>query len=138
MLGLDVGEKRIGVAKSDEAGLMAHGLGFIERKADGSDIERITELVREHRVETVVIGHPINMNGSVGKQAELVQHFAEQLKSAAGVQVKLWDERLSSKEAEGYLLKGDVSRKKRKLKIDQLAAQIILQSFMDAQGNHKS
>ncbi len=152
VLGIDFGSKRIGLAKSDEAGIMAHGLGFVECRRDGSHIQEIIKIIRSEKINTVVIGYPINMNGSIGSKARESERFAEMLREAlrqprgaaepsgrppleqaAGVEVKLWDERLTSKEAERYLLEADVSRAKRKKKIDQLAAQIMLQGYIDAQ-----
>ncbi len=136
ILGIDYGSKRIGLAKTDEAGMMAHGLGFIEHRKTGSHVQEIIKLIVAENITTVVIGYPINMDDSIGPKARESEKFAETIRQALGgqaVEVKLWDERLTSKEAERYLLEADMSRAKRKKKIDQLAAQIMLQGFIDAQ-----
>ena len=133
ILGIDFGSKRIGIAKTDEAGMMAHGVGFMECRKTGSHVQEIVKMIRAENIDTVVIGYPINMDGSIGPKALEAEKFAETIREAAKVEVKLWDERLTSKEAERYLLEADVSRAKRKKKIDQLAAQIILQGYLDAQ-----
>ena len=133
LLGIDYGGKRIGIAKSDEAGVFAHGLGFFGHRSDDEDVSEIVKLVAQYDIGIVVIGYPVNMNGSKGVQAEKVERLAEKLKISTSAEIKLWDERLSSKEAERYLIEQDTSRKKRKRKVDQLAAQIILQAYMDSQ-----
>ncbi|MBI4430876.1 MAG: Holliday junction resolvase RuvX [Candidatus Omnitrophica bacterium] len=133
ILGIDYGTKRIGLAKSDEAGWLAHGLGFVAGPKDGGEIQEIIELIRAENIGTVVIGHPVNMDGSVGPKAREAEAFAESLRQAAQVEVKLWDERLTSKEAQRYLIATNMSRTKRKKKVDQLAAQIMLQGYLDAQ-----
>jgi len=133
ILGLDLGARRMGWARSDEAGIFAHGVGFIESKTEAENVVSVLGLIKEHKAEAVVVGHPLNMNGSGGKQAEAAKRFAERLGQAAGLPVILWDERMSTQEAERYLREGDMSRRKRKGRVDALAAQIILQSYMDAQ-----
>ena len=137
ILGIDFGSKRIGLARSDEAGMMAHGLGFVACRRDGGEIQEIVKIILAENIDTVVVGYPINMDGSIGPKARQTEKFAETIRQALrqppGVEVKLWDERLTSKEAERYLLEADVSRSKRKKKIDQLAAQIMLQGYIDAE-----
>lgn len=132
VLCLDVGTKRIGVAKSDALGVAAHALAMIERKSDAYAVKSVIDLIQEEGVARVVIGLPINMNDTLGPAAEMVKFFSDLLKKELSIPIEFWDERLSSKEAERFLIEADMSRKKRKTKIDSLSAQIILQSYMDA------
>ncbi len=133
LLGLDFGTKRIGVALSDELGWTSQGLTTIERKGKDRDIERIGQLVGEHSVEGIVLGLPLNMDGSEGKAALAVRKFAGLLEERLGITVHLWDERLTSWEAEGILKAAEVKPKKRKQVVDKLAATLILKSYLDAQ-----
>ncbi len=133
ILGLDIGDRRIGVAVSDPLGITAQPLGMIESKGWGPDIRRIGAYVEEYQCKLVVTGLPLLMNGTKGEQANKVIAFAEQLKKA-GFEVALWDERLSSAMAERVLISGDVSREKRKKVVDQTAAAVILQGYLDANG----
>jgi putative Holliday junction resolvase len=130
-MGLDIGTKRIGVAVSDETGTLAQGKGVVQRTTDKEAIEEIKESITEHKVGEVVIGLPLNMDGSKGERAEDSEGFARTLRGETGLPVKLWDERLSTKEVERVLIVADVSRSKRKKVTDKLAAQIILQSYLD-------
>jgi putative holliday junction resolvase len=132
ILGLDYGDVRIGVAVSDEFGWTAQGLEVIRRKNEDADIERIGQLIEQYHVETIVLGMPKNMNGTIGPRGELSMAFAEILKKKFGLPVILWDERLSTVAAERALLSADVSRKKRKQVKDKMAAAIILQSYLDS------
>lgn len=132
IMGLDVGEKRIGVALSDELGFTAQGLGTIERSEPQEDIASLAELIGQWTVEKIVVGMPRNMNGTYGPQAEKVKEFAIRLEEETGVPLVYWDERLTTAAAERVLLAGDVSRKKRRGSIDKLAAVIILQGYLDA------
>lgn len=131
ILGLDLGEKRIGVAVSDPLGITAQGVTVIGRKTLEDDLKRIKEIVDEYRADSIVVGMPINMDGTKGKSAEKVSEFAETLRAAIGVPVNTYDERLSTKESEKFLISSDVSRKKRKSVIDKIAAQIILESYLE-------
>lgn len=132
IMGLDVGEKNIGVAVSDPLGLTAQGLEVIPRDQQGGKLlERLNKLVREYQVERIVVGLPRNMNGSLGKQGLKVLDFARWLESALGLPVETWDERLSTLGAEKILLAADVSRARRKKVIDKLAAAVILQGYLD-------
>jgi putative Holliday junction resolvase len=133
LLGLDFGTKRIGVALSDEMGWTSQGLTTIERKGNRKDIEKIGRLVEEHEVEEIVLGLPLNMDGSEGKSAEAVRKFAALLQERLKIAVHLWDERLSSWEAEGILKEAEVKPKKRKQVVDKLAAALILKSYLEAQ-----
>ena len=131
ILGLDIGTKNIGVALSDESATSAQARGVILRKSDALAITGICDLVREFKVDEVVIGLPINMNGTHGPRAEDSEKFAERLGEILEIEVNLWDERLSTKEMEDVLISALVRRKKRKGVIDKLAAQIILQGYLD-------
>jgi putative Holliday junction resolvase len=133
MLGLDVGDRRIGVAVSDETGLRASPLPKLERVGPKKDLKAVAELVRRHGAAGIVVGLPRNMNGSIGPQAEKVQAFGEALKPVARVPVQYWDERLTTVEAEQILIERNVSRQRRKGLVDQVAAVLILQSYLDAQ-----
>ncbi|ANB57955.1 putative Holliday junction resolvase [Anoxybacillus sp. B7M1] len=134
ILGLDLGTKTLGVAVSDEFGWTAQGVETIpideEKKQFG--LERLREIMEEYQVETIVLGFPKNMNGTVGPRGEASQRFAEWLKRQFSLPVILWDERLSTTAAERMLIAADVSRKKRRQVIDKMAAVIILQSYLDS------
>lgn len=132
ILGLDYGDRRIGVALSDAFGWTAQGLEVIERRREGNEIERITELVKMNEVSEIVVGLPKNMNGSVGPRGEICIEFAEMLRETLDLPVHLWDERLSTVSAERTLVEADVSRKKRKKVVDKMAASLILQNYLDA------
>jgi putative Holliday junction resolvase len=131
-MGLDLGDATIGVALSDGLGLTAQGLATLARKGGRGDLESLGALCREHDVARVVVGLPRNMNGTEGPRAEKSRRFATELRAALDLPVFLWDERLSSAEAERVLITANVSRKRRGEVIDKLAAQILLQSFLDA------
>jgi putative holliday junction resolvase len=130
-LGLDVGEVRIGIAVSDETGLIARGLTTLERVSWKQDLETLKALIEENQVGHIVVGRPLNLSGSQGVQADRVAAFVERLRAVTPIEISLWDERLSSSAAEKVLLEGGVQRGKRKQIIDKLAAVIILQGFLD-------
>jgi len=132
ILGLDIGDVRIGVAMSDLLGITAQGLETYQRKDEKEDIEHFTEIVRKNDVTTIVCGLPKNMNGSIGPQAEKARAFGQALQERSGIQVTYWDERLTTKSAHDMLISGNVSRKKRKAVVDKIAAVYILQGYMDA------
>lgn len=136
-MALDVGDRRIGVAVSDELGLTASALTVIERGDGEKDLARIEQTVKEHEVQELVVGLPRQLDGRLGPQAEKVQGFMERLRTSLPIPVVEWDERLSTKFAERVLLMGDVSRSKRKKKIDMLAAAIILQGYLDYRGGDR-
>lgn len=129
IMGLDVGEKRIGVAVSDSLGYTAQGISTIKRE----DIEELKKIVSDYNIGEIVVGLPKNMDGSIGDQGKKVLDFVEKLKQEIDLPMITWDERLTTKEAEGVLLKADLSRAKRKKVIDKLAAVLILQSYLDSQ-----
>lgn len=131
LMGLDVGNKTIGVALSDPFGWTAQGLEVIRRRGLDHDLERLAGIIREHEVEKAVIGLPKNMNGSLGPQADVVQDFVREFTEKLQIPVEMWDERLTTVAAQRALLEADVSRKKRKQVIDKMAAVMILQGFLD-------
>jgi len=131
VLGLDVGARRIGVAQSDPLGITAQAKGFIEQKGAAS-FQEIANWVSRERVIRVVVGLPLNMNGSQGPQADGALKFKEGLQSLLKIPVETWDERLTTRQAESVLIEANVSRNKRKGKVDALSAQMILQSYLDA------
>lgn len=132
ILGLDIGSKRIGVAISDESEKIASWISVIARKQKlEDDIKAIDVLIKKYNVSEVVVGFPLNMDGSVGTQANQVSLFIEDLKKDIAVPITTWDERLTSLQGERVLIEADISRKKRKQYIDKLSAQIILQCFLD-------
>lgn len=131
-MGLDYGDKKIGVAVSDELGWTAQGVTVIERKNETEVMRKISELVRQYDVSEIVVGLPKNMNGSIGPRGELSIAFADSLREALNLTVHLWDERLTTVFAERALLEADVSRKKRKQVVDRMAASLILQNFLDS------
>ena len=129
ILGLDVGEKRIGVALAD--GLLAIPLTVIDRAGEGADLERVLALAEEHGVKRIVVGLPRSLDGSIGRQAERVLSFSSALSESTDVPVDTWDERLSTVSAERLLLDAGVKREKRRARRDAMAAAIILQSYLD-------
>lgn len=129
ILGLDVGEKRIGVALAE--GLLAIPLTVIDRRVEETDMELIMALVEEYRAERIVVGLPRLMNGDIGTQAEEVLSFSGALAEHVDIPVDTWDERLSTVTAERLLIDTGMKRKKRKGKIDAMAAAIILQAYLD-------
>src|SRR5688572_20104790 len=131
-LGLDYGTKTIGVAASDGLGLTAQTVTTIRRTNLKADLAALKELVREYEVDRFVVGLPLNMDGSEGPRAEATRKFVEALTEVLGLPVELWDERLSTVAAQRTLLEADVSRAKRREVIDQMAAQFILQGWLDA------
>lgn len=132
ILGLDLGEKTIGVALSDPLGWTAQGITTLRRGKDKeADLAAIAALVEKFNVERVVIGLPLNMDGSMGPQALAALEFAGELQRRLNLPVETWDERLTTVAAEKVLLEGDVSRRGRKKVLDKLAAALILQNYLD-------
>ncbi len=128
---LDYGDVRIGIAMSDMLGIIASGLETYTRKDEQTDIEHIVKLIKDNNVDTVVIGLPINMDGTSGTRAEVTKAFGSKLAENTTAKVVYLDERLSSVSAEKLLIEADVRRDKRKQVIDKLAATIILQNYLD-------
>jgi putative holliday junction resolvase len=130
-LGLDVGKKRIGVAGCDGLGLMATGLTTIERRSFQDDVAQLQALIQERRVQVLVVGLPYNMDGTLGFQAKQVQRLAQRLSKALNLPIEYVDERLTSFEAEQQLIQAGRSPSQNKGLIDQKAAAIILQQWLD-------
>ncbi|MFP5528166.1 Holliday junction resolvase RuvX [Peptococcus simiae] len=132
VMALDVGERRIGVAVSDALGITAQGVQTLERKSDDQAIRDLQALAESYAVGAWVIGLPKNMNNTLGYKSEETQRFAEALTQTCPLPVYWMDERLTTVAATQVLLQADISRKKRKKKVDQLAAVLILQTWMDS------
>lgn len=132
-IGLDLGTKTIGIAVSDELGLTAQGLTTLERRSMKKDIAELGALAQELGADRFILGLPLNMDGSEGFRAEATRKFGTALEAATKVPVLYQDERLTTVAAERALLAADVSRKKRRAVIDQVAASLILQAWLDAQ-----
>lgn len=132
IMGLDVGDKRIGVAVSDESRRVALPLVVVTHKDLESDLKEIGELAEKHAVSEIVVGIPLSLSGKMGPQAQKVLNFFEALGKRQKIPVKLWDERLSTVSVEKILVAGEVRRKKRKKLVDKLAAAVILQSYLDS------
>ncbi|MDY6272482.1 MAG: Holliday junction resolvase RuvX [Selenomonadaceae bacterium] len=132
-LGLDIGNRTIGVAVSDLLGLTAQGVETIRRKNLASDIARLGELMQQYETRELVSGYPKNMNGSEGERCEVVRSFIDEVKKVyPDIHVMFWDERLSTVAATRSLLEADLSRRKRKKVIDKMAAVFILQGYLDS------
>lgn len=134
-LGLDVGERRIGVALGETGARLATPLTTLQAHPLERALEQLGRLVREHAITALVIGLPLTMRGEVGPQAQMVQRFAATLEEALKLPIHFFDERLTSAAAEQLLRDMGVKPEKRKLQIDQVAAAIILQDFLDQQHN---
>jgi putative Holliday junction resolvase len=130
-MGLDIGSHTIGVAVSDELGITAQGLKTLKRKSMEEDLKEIEMIVRQFEIGEIVVGLPKNMDGTIGKQAEIVLNWVKILMDKINIPVVSWDERLSTVGASKVLLEADLSRKKRKKVIDKLAAVLILQGYLD-------
>jgi putative Holliday junction resolvase len=131
IMGLDVGTRTIGIAISDELGLTAQGLKTLRRKSMEGDLQEIAAIINQFEISKIVVGLPKNMNGTLGRQAEIVLQWIEIFKDRIPVPVVTWDERLSTVGASRVLLEADLSREKRKKVIDKLAAVLILQGYLD-------
>ena len=131
IMGLDIGDRTIGVAVSDLMGMTAQGVKTIKRTSKKNDIEEIKTIIKDKQVNKIVSGLPKNMNGTVCPQGEKVKKLCELIHEETGLEIEFWDERLTTVAAERSLLEADVSRQKRKKVIDMLAAVIILQGYLD-------
>src|SRR3972149_946588 len=131
IMGIDYGEKRIGVAISDPLGITAQGLPTIERTHIQKDIQKMLTIIREKDVGEIVVGLPKHMNNTREKKAKAVMAFVDLLKKHVTIPVNAIDERLSTVRAHKAMLEGDLSRKKRKDRVDMIAAQLILQDYLD-------
>ena len=137
VLGLDVGSKTIGMAVSDPLGITAQGLNTIRRKNKRLDFAQLQAVIGQYEVAEIIVGYPLRMSGAEGSQAEKMQLFAEELRRRFQLPVHLWDERLTSAQANRMLRETDLSIKRRGEVVDRLAAVLILQSWLDrrAAGN---
>ena len=134
LMGLDYGSKTVGVAVSDPLGLTAQGVETVWRKQENKlrqTMARIEELISEYQVERIVLGYPKNMNNTVGERAVKSLEFKEKLEKRTGLPVVMWDERLTTAEAERTLMETGVRRENRKQFLDQMAAVLILQGYLD-------
>lgn len=138
LLALDVGDRRIGIAVSDELGFTAQGVTTLHRTSWAADLAEIARLVETWTAEAVVVGLPLTLEGTVGPRAQTVHAFIKRLESVVGVPVVAWDERFSTVAAERVLLDADLSRARRKQVIDKTAAVVILQHYLDARRNRGS
>ena len=132
MLGLDVGSKTIGMAVSDLLGITAQGLPTYRRQNKRLDFEALERAIREYNVAEIVVGYPLRLSGATGIQSDKMTIFAEELRKRFGLPVHLWDERLTSAEANRVLRDSEMSIKRRGEVVDRLAAVLILQSWMDS------
>ncbi|WP_139490365.1 Holliday junction resolvase RuvX [Brevibacillus dissolubilis] len=133
IMGLDVGERTIGVAVSDAMGWTAQGVETIRRDSKEKDFARLGELIAQHEVKSIVVGLPKNMNGTLGPKGEYCTAFGNEVGARFDLPVHMWDERLTTMAAERMLISADVSRQKRKKVIDKMAAVLILQGYLDSQ-----
>jgi len=132
ILAIDYGSRRMGLAVSDLLGITAQGLETLERKNRRADFGRLERTIREYRVKEIVLGNPLRMSGQEGTQSQKVTEFAEALRQRFQLPVHLWDERLTSAEANRLLRENEVSLKRRAKAVDRMAAVLILQSFMQS------
>lgn len=133
IMGLDVGDKKIGVAMSDPMGWTAQGIKTIYRQENkNNDIDEIKKIIDEYKVDKIVIGLPKNMNNTIGPQGEKVIEYSKKIESMFNIPIVFIDERLSTVAVERTLIMADVSRSKRKTVVDKLAAQVILQTYLDS------
>ncbi len=133
ILGIDYGERRIGVAVCDELGMTAQGVATITRKNREADLGALADLVKRYNVERIVIGYPLRLDGSEGIQCEKINRFTRRLEARLSLPVTRWDETLSTCEAQELLRQGGVPLEKRRGIVDRIAASIILQGYLDAQ-----
>jgi putative holliday junction resolvase len=131
ILGLDVGSKRIGMAVSDPLGITAQGLETLQRRNKKQDFDYLRRVIREYAVQEIVVGLPLRMSGAEGIQAEKMQGFADDLRKKFKLPVHLWDERLTSAEANRLLRETELSTEKRGKAVDRMAAVLILQGWME-------
>lgn len=132
ILGVDFGDTRTGLAVSDTLGMLAGGIGYVNSTYLPKTVELVAEKAREYNVSKIVVGLPINMNGTYGPRAEHAKEFAKALEKAVGVSVEMFDERCSTMAAHQILNLTDTRGKKRKAAVDTLSAQIILQNYLDS------
>ena len=138
VLGLDVGSRTIGMAVSDPLGITAQGLQTIRRKNKRQDFEQLAAVIRDYQVSEIVVGYPLRLSGVEGTQSEKMQLFAEELRKKFRLPVHLWDERLTSSQANRVLRETELSIKKRGAAVDRMAAMLILQNWMEARDSARN
>jgi putative holliday junction resolvase len=132
ILAIDYGSRRMGLAVTDALGITAQGIETLERKNNRADFGRLERTIRQYGIKEIVLGNPLRMSGQEGTQSQKVAEFAEELRKRFQLPVHLWDERLTSAEANRLLRENEVSLKKRTQAVDRMAAVLILQSFMQS------
>ena len=132
ILALDLGKRRIGLALSDELGITAQGLDTLQRTTVREDVAKLAQLAADRGVTLILMGHPLHMSGDESRQAGYTRDFARRLEAATGLPTKLWDERLTSVQAERVLQESGISIEKRARAVDRLAAVILLGSYLDS------
>ena len=140
IMGLDYGSKTVGVAVSDPLGLTAQGIEIVRRKSENKlrqTLARIEEIAKEYSVEKIVLGFPKHMNNDIGERAEKSLEFKEMLERRTGLPVVMWDERLTTVEADRTMVETGIRRENRKEYVDMIAAVFILQGYLDYLSNHK-
>jgi putative Holliday junction resolvase len=142
-LALDVGDRRVGAAVSDATGLVATPLSVIRRTSKAEDFAKIARLIREQTAEGVIVGHPLNEDGSAGPQAQRIERYATALSEALeaeglDVPIRLWDERMSTQRAQAAMIAAGRKAKARRARIDAAAAAVILQDYLDEQRGRPS
>ena len=136
ILGIDLGEKRVGLSISDPLGFTAQGIRTLEIKSKKDLVKGLAELCREYAIDEIVIGLPVNMNGSYGPKAQQAMTLIPELEAALKVPVRTWDERLTSREAGRLMVREGLSRQKQKMNSDRLAATLILQNYLESKRGH--
>ena len=136
ILAIDYGSRRMGLAVSDPLGITSQGIETLQRKNKRNDFFHLGEIIREYNVREIVLGNPLRMSGAEGTQSEKVAQFAEKLRHKFKLPVHLWDERLTSAEANRVLRESELSIQKRAQAVDRMAAVLILQSFLQARSIH--
>jgi putative pre-16S rRNA nuclease len=131
ILALDVGSRTMGMAVTDPLGITAQGLDTLRRKNKRTDFAALAEVIRQYGVREIVVGYPLHMSGRVGTQSQKISDFADELRKRFALPVRLWDERLTSAEANRFLRQTEMSIKKRSQAVDRMAATLILQSFLE-------
>lgn len=134
VLAVDLGKKRIGLALSDPLGITAQGLPTLERTNIRDDLDAMDAIAKNREVTLILMGQPLHMSGREGRQAAYVRDFAERLSDRTGIEVRFWDERLTTVEAQRVLKQSGISIEKRARAVDRLAAVILLESFLDSRG----
>jgi len=136
VLGLDVGQRRIGVAVSDALGLTAQPLTVLTRREPAADAEAVCRLAQEQEAQVIVVGLPVGLKGEEGPAAERVREFGRLLAGKVGVPIEFWDERFSTVEAERAMRAGGATARQQRGVVDKVAAALVLQSYLDAQARH--